>query len=289
MHEKQTHRRSGFTLVELMVVIVIITILASLAFMGGRRILNKGREAAAINNLRQVSQGLFAIQADGGILGPHKLRGSFPGEGGYSKPGGVHYSWFSEVAESMGYGHYTTNTWGAKWVWTTDPNETAFHDPTADWELGTNGDTTSRGEDSFWQTSHFAYNIMLGAFVNPWGTSYSKGGGGYDNDKQHLMSQVRFPADLIYLSQAYGSKQRSAKEKSIAKDIGFSANNNGSLLVTPWKDSDGTPAIRVRGGANAVMSDGSVRWINTKKLYEGNWDSPHFNPLSKKPRKDIYQ
>ena len=281
--------RNGFTLVELMVVIVIVAILATLAFMGGQRILTKSRESAAISNMRQVSQGLFAIQADGGVLGPHKLRGGFPGEGGHIKPGGAMYSWVTEVAESMGYGEYDSHGFGGKFRWNTDPNETAFHDPTADWEIEWTEDHKSRGKGSFWQTAQFGYNIRLGAFVNPWGGNYSKGGGGYDSDKQNLVSKVRFPADLIYLAQSAGSNGLSAKEEEVKKEIGFTFNTNGAQLITPWPGGDGTTAVRVRGGANAVMADGSVRWINTKKLYEGGWESPHFEPDTKKSRKDIYK
>ncbi|MEM9237431.1 MAG: type II secretion system protein [Verrucomicrobiota bacterium] len=284
----KTLRTRGFTMVELMVVIVIIAVLALLAFVGGQRILNKGREAAAIGNMRQVANGVFSIQADGGVLKNYKLRGGYPGEAGRQKPGGNLFPWWTEVAINMGYGYHKEDSWSTDFIWTIDPNETAFHDPTADWEISDNSDIQNRGEGTYWQTAHFGYNIRLGAFINPFASSFVKGQGGYQSDAQNLVSQTKYPADLIYVAQAAGSNSISKKEEQIKQDIGFSFKTNGAQLVTPWPAGDGNTAVRVRGGANAVMADGSVRWINTKKLYEGGWNSPHFEPGSTAPRKDIY-
>ncbi|MEM1084446.1 MAG: type II secretion system protein [Verrucomicrobiota bacterium] len=284
----KTLRTRGFTMVELMVVIVIIAVLALLAFVGGQRILNKGREAAAIGNMRQVANGVFAIQADGGVLKNYKLRGGYPGESGRQKPGGNLFPWWTEVAINMGYGYHKEDSWSTDFVWTIDPNETAFHDPTADWEISDDQDISPHTTDTFWDTAHFGYNIRLGAFINPFASSFVKGQGGYQSDAQNLVSQTKYPSDLIYLAQSAGAGGRSQKEAQIKQDIDFQFNTTGSQLLTPWSGGDGTPAVRVRGGANAVMADGSVRWINTKKLYEGNWNSPHFEPDSTGPRKDIY-
>lgn len=46
--------RKGFTLIELMVVITIVVVLASLAFMGFSRLKKQGYRAASMNNLRQL-------------------------------------------------------------------------------------------------------------------------------------------------------------------------------------------------------------------------------------------
>ncbi|MFC7336035.1 DUF1559 domain-containing protein [Haloferula chungangensis] len=54
----------GFTLTELMVVIVIVSILATLAFMVGNRVKEKATTVTCTNNLRQIGLGLAAHQAD---------------------------------------------------------------------------------------------------------------------------------------------------------------------------------------------------------------------------------
>ncbi|MGB6220301.1 MAG: DUF1559 domain-containing protein [Haloferula sp.] len=57
-------RPRGFTLTELMVVIVIVTVLATLAFMMGNRVKESATTATCTNNLRQIGLGLAAHQAD---------------------------------------------------------------------------------------------------------------------------------------------------------------------------------------------------------------------------------
>ena len=54
IHHASCHPRRGFTLVELMVVILIIAILAVLAFMGTQRVRDMADKTAAIRNLSQL-------------------------------------------------------------------------------------------------------------------------------------------------------------------------------------------------------------------------------------------
>ena len=50
--------RRGFTLLELLIVVVIIAVLAGVAFPVGRSMLAKSREAACLGNLRSIGVGL---------------------------------------------------------------------------------------------------------------------------------------------------------------------------------------------------------------------------------------
>jgi len=60
----QKPRRHGFTLTEMMVVVVIVAVLAAISFPIGRSVLAKSRRAACLSNLRQIGVGLEAYLQD---------------------------------------------------------------------------------------------------------------------------------------------------------------------------------------------------------------------------------
>jgi prepilin-type processing-associated H-X9-DG protein/prepilin-type N-terminal cleavage/methylation domain-containing protein len=57
-------RISGFTLTELMVVIVIIVVLAAMTFMGASRMKEKARSAVCASNIRQVGMAMLSYTSD---------------------------------------------------------------------------------------------------------------------------------------------------------------------------------------------------------------------------------
>lgn len=63
-------RRRGFTLVELMVVIVIVAVLSSLAFMMANRAKQAAKNAATLNNLREIGTGVAAWMSENGNFYP---------------------------------------------------------------------------------------------------------------------------------------------------------------------------------------------------------------------------
>lgn len=73
-------RRSGFTLVELLVVIVIIAILAGLLLPAITRAVRSGRLTADANNLSQLWKTMYAYSIDYGgrhKIMPHETGGAF--------------------------------------------------------------------------------------------------------------------------------------------------------------------------------------------------------------------
>ena len=64
MEKKSDIKETGFTLTELIVVIAIIFLLASLLLPAVVKVREKGRKAACINNLRQIGQALEMYIAD---------------------------------------------------------------------------------------------------------------------------------------------------------------------------------------------------------------------------------
>lgn len=63
IHRRRSRAR-GFTLVELMVTIVIVTVLAALAFVISRRALSKAAQTKAVNSMRQVAQANAAYSTE---------------------------------------------------------------------------------------------------------------------------------------------------------------------------------------------------------------------------------
>ena len=70
MERKVDIFRTGFTLLELIVVITIISILASLLLPSISRARERGRKASCINNLRQIGLALEMYVADNGFRYP---------------------------------------------------------------------------------------------------------------------------------------------------------------------------------------------------------------------------
>jgi len=67
---KRENTRSGFTLLELLIVVVIIAALAGIAFPVGRSLLAKSREAACLGNLRNIGVGLQLYLQDNNQMLP---------------------------------------------------------------------------------------------------------------------------------------------------------------------------------------------------------------------------
>src|SRR5690606_2112200 len=70
---RPTSARRGFTLVELLVVMTIITILASLLLPAVLSARNSARRTQSVNNLRQIALAMHNY---------HESQGFFPGNGG---------------------------------------------------------------------------------------------------------------------------------------------------------------------------------------------------------------
>jgi prepilin-type N-terminal cleavage/methylation domain-containing protein/prepilin-type processing-associated H-X9-DG protein len=85
-------RSRGFTLIELLVVIAIIALLAVLMFPSAKGVLEKGREAKCVNNLRQLGGGFGLYVAEKGGYPPSAdYNGGFTGQNW----------WFTDAVQYM--------------------------------------------------------------------------------------------------------------------------------------------------------------------------------------------
>jgi prepilin-type N-terminal cleavage/methylation domain-containing protein/prepilin-type processing-associated H-X9-DG protein len=85
---KMGNRRSGFTLIELLVVIAIIAVLAAILFPAFAAVKERSRQAACLNNLKQLGGG-FRMYMD-------SWAGKFPGGGGHGDMTPGHWIWFNK-------------------------------------------------------------------------------------------------------------------------------------------------------------------------------------------------
>jgi prepilin-type N-terminal cleavage/methylation domain-containing protein len=88
MHRRIRRIRSGFTLIELFVVIAIIAMLAALLFPVSAQVRDKARSSACLSNLKQIGTGLHLYLQDYDETYPLNR---FDGHGDDCKPLG--YTW----------------------------------------------------------------------------------------------------------------------------------------------------------------------------------------------------
>ena len=108
-HQSKTRRRSGFTLVELLVVITIIIILAVLSISVVGRMRLAAAKSRSISQLRNISVGLVSWMADNTAPEPFYVSsgtGDYPHESGNGKglkPGNPAAALYNRTDPSAGY------------------------------------------------------------------------------------------------------------------------------------------------------------------------------------------
>lgn len=118
-------KSAKFTLIELLVVISIIAILAALLLPALNKARTRGKQAACINNLGQISKQLIAYTSDSKDF----LMSFNPGN---SYGNSIPYQWYTNVLSNGGYLPIAEQNWNSKWWGAV--NKGIWHCPEVDYK-----------------------------------------------------------------------------------------------------------------------------------------------------------
>lgn len=155
-------RRTGFTLVELLVVIGIIALLISILLPSLNRARESAREVQCLSNMRQVGLGMLSYT--------HQYKNTLPP---------IHESWFTGVS--------SPTTWGAlllqgKFVGT----EEVFYCPSHELPPTTAVGYTPMSYATYWGYFSYGMNLMLGHKWDPVAAYHT-----------FKMNEIRNPSETI--------------------------------------------------------------------------------------------
>jgi general secretion pathway protein G len=201
-------RTSGFTLTELLVVILIIAVLAALLFVIVRGVREKARGAVCAQNLRQIGVGLNAYIAEN--------NGRFPNGRAHvswlkdESNNNLGLSWYDAAAKNMGRDNYSGK----------------FNDPAADPLPDVFGCPSGHGKPyhpAWPYTGDYAANLYLGQ----------------ENHKVLTLSAVKNPSSTPYVQDTVKQNNFGANIYSSGfskeSDFAFAARHGGKGNVL-WVD-----------------------------------------------------
>lgn len=157
-------RRSGFTLVELLVAIAIIAVLAGLGLFGTKMAMAASTKTKAINNIRTVGVVLEQLAQEGIATGGAHPRGTFPPSEGQLITG-TEFVWYDLVANEIGIAERE----GSRFDWNTLPRESQLQNPLSKHKLGGDNFTGFNSRES--TLGGFTYNAKLAGPVGASGAA----------------------------------------------------------------------------------------------------------------------
>jgi prepilin-type N-terminal cleavage/methylation domain-containing protein len=281
------HNRGGFTLIEILVVVMIIGVLMALVVVTARMVTTSAHAAQCASNLRQLGVGLLAFSVDNrGQIPPPNIDNTAIAAGGPDLNGnGV------KDAEEVGdYG----NWWGFVRRYLPDLERSkVFLCPSGNW-LSEDVDAQNARwyshpdrhfeADCTWYQSSYGYNAALGHNKNDADLN--------DNPAVFPGSNRQWKSWRLIAISRVSETPAIADMWSIGEKDGENAvaflpffranilpvNGTGAELPFSW---DRMCAVRVshRNASNHVFFDGSVRGVVPAtlgaKLEPGYWDIPN--------------
>ncbi len=223
-------RNSGFTLVEMLVVITVIGILAGLAIPVIGTVRDKANNATSLSNLRQIGIGMQSLMSEG-VPGMNGGPNQFPSyHGNYN---GVTAGWIDLLAEHMGIAEIQDGSY----VYKKDPKKTIFQNPGKKLKDGVDPSFKFFDPADQGATASYAYNYGLADWSSTWAPPKDKDGN--DKPRVNIMS-VQKPSQLVVVAESNGD------------------GIYDTHIHAAWGAAH--PGSSNRGGANALFADWHVEW-----------------------------
>ncbi|MDP4624536.1 MAG: prepilin-type N-terminal cleavage/methylation domain-containing protein [Akkermansiaceae bacterium] len=249
----------GFTLLELLVVIVIVAVLASLVFVGARKGMSAAHASTCVSNLKQIGTAIHMIREDGvpySGTGP----GMFPGYAGQiAEPGNWReFSIYALIGEQQGY----CRLGQGKYEWSTLPSETILQNPLSEHKFADQAKTAGDVTHKMFSSSHgsFCYNAMIEGWIAP-----------------HTVASGK--AKLTRMSGVNNNGQE-ITDPSLTIMMGESSDTGGGQVFTGWTGV--APNGNYKEGAHCVFVDGHVALIKNDLLKTEAGKKKYMDPNGKR-------
>ncbi len=227
--------RSGFTLVELLVVMAIISLLAGMLLPALEKAMNSARQVQCAGNCRQIGIGLDQVIEEG----PHLLAsGYFPFNYSRVRPdvAGTKYWWQTEIGEKLGY--KVDSTFSGNFI--CPPEPTVFRCPTEQRQFSTVPTAI------YTNINYFHYSYVYDFLGNIGGGVLGEGGAII---LQKKVSEIRHPAQQVVFCDSDGNGNFDYEVKS---DLN-------------WLEA--LPGTRHQQGANCAFVDLHVTHLSSAAMY----------------------
>ena len=252
---KTNQKTNGFTLVELLVVITIIAVLASVGFFVGRKAINAAHASRSVSNLKQIGTAIHMIREEG-VPYSGTSAGMFPGYAGQiAEPGNWReFNIFELIGEAQG----ACTVGQGRYEWTSLPSETILQNPLSEHKFGKDAKTPGAVTHKMLGDARgsYCYNAWLEGWIAPHTVA---------SGKAKLTRMV-----------GKNTQDRELTDASLTIVMGEASDAGKGDLWTGW--SGVAPQGNYKDGAHCVFVDGHVEHLPNQYLKSDTGLKKHMQP-----------
>lgn len=241
--------RSGFTLIEILVVIAIIAILAAILFPVFSQVREKARATSCLSNVKQLTLGVMQYVQDYDETFPYSAT---------EREGGASVTDPATAAQWSIRGKLAPYVPGAL---STSFSNNVFHCPSAlPWPAqSTSGSTSS----SLYWPSDYGFNINEENLPAASASSWFQSNPNYGFNEKVTLAQIQTPSQFLLLADAsriYATGAYQPGRGSLAPNGFWSLGQVASQAAFD---------ARHQGGANVGYADGHAKWCKAGFIWRG--------------------